>query len=34
VETNTKPKNKDLIAAAGTEYVAYIDGDATITIKK
>jgi len=34
VETNVKPKNKDLAAAAGTEYVAYIDGDATLSIKK
>jgi hypothetical protein len=34
VETNVKPKNKDLVAAAGTEYVAYIDGDATLSIKK
>lgn len=34
VETNVKPKNKELIAAAGTEYVAYIDGDATVSVKK
>lgn len=34
VETNVKPKNKDLIAAAGTEYVAYIDGDVTVSVKK
>ena len=34
VETNVKPKNKDLVAAAGTEYVAYIDGDATVSVKK
>ena len=34
VETTVKPKNKDLIAAAGTEYVAYIDGDVTVTVKK
>jgi serine/threonine-protein kinase len=34
VETNVKPKNKDLVAAAGTQYVAYIDGDATLSIKK
>ena len=29
VETNVKPKNKDLAATAGTEYIAYIDGDVT-----
>ena len=34
VETSTRPKNKDLIAAAGTEYIAYIDGDATVSVKK
>jgi serine/threonine protein kinase len=34
VETNVKPKNKDLVAATGTEYVAYMDGDATLSIKK
>ena len=34
VETNNKPKNKDLVAAAGTEYVAYLDGDVTLTVKK
>jgi hypothetical protein len=34
VETNVKPKNKDLVAAAGTEYLAYVDGDATVSVKK
>jgi len=34
VETNVKPKNKDLVAAAGTEYVAYVDGDVTLSVKK
>jgi len=34
VETGVKPKNKDLVAAAGTEYIAYIEGDATISVKK
>jgi len=34
VETNAKPKNKDLVASIGTEYVAYIDGDVTVTVKK
>jgi serine/threonine protein kinase len=34
VETNVKPKNKDLVAAAGTEYLAYIDGDVTVSVKK
>jgi hypothetical protein len=34
VETNVKPKNKELVATAGTEYIAYIDGDATVSVKK
>ena len=34
VETNVKPKNKDLVAAAGMEYVAYVDGDVTLSVKK
>ena len=34
VETNVKPKNKDLVAAVGTEYLAYVDGDATVSVKK
>ncbi len=34
VETNVKPKNKDLAAEAGTEYIAYIDGDVTVSVKK
>ena len=34
VETNVKPKNKDLVAASGTEYIAYIDGDVTLSVKK
>ncbi len=34
VETSVKPKNKELAADAGTEYVAYIDGDATVSVKK
>jgi len=34
VETNVKPKNKDLVASAGTEYIAYIDGDVTVSVKK
>ena len=34
VETNVKPKNKDLAADAGTEYIAYIDGDVTVSVKK
>jgi len=33
-ETNVKPKNKDLVAASGTEYIAYIDGDVTLSVKK
>jgi len=34
VEINVKPKNKDLAADAGTEYIAYIDGDVTVSVKK
>jgi len=34
VETNVKPKNKDLVASAGAEYIAYIDGDVTVSVKK
>ena len=34
VETNVKPKNKELVAAAGTEYIAYVDGDVTVSVKK
>jgi hypothetical protein len=34
VETNVKPKNKDTAADAGTEYIAYIDGDVTISVKR
>ena len=34
VETNVKPKNKDLAAEAGAEYIAYIDGDVTVSVKK
>jgi len=34
VEPLVKPKNKDLVAAAGAEYLAYIDGDVTISVKK
>jgi hypothetical protein len=34
VETNSKPKNKDLVSAAGTEYIAYMDGEVTLSVKK
>jgi hypothetical protein len=34
VETNVKPKSKDVTASAGTGYIAYIDGDVTITVRK
>ena len=34
VETNTRAKNKDMAADTGTEYIAYIDGDVTISVKK
>ena len=34
VETPVKPKNKDLVSAAGTEYLAYVDGDVTVSVKK
>jgi hypothetical protein len=29
-----KPKPKDLAAQAGTEYIAYIDGEQTVTVTK
>ena len=34
VETNNRPKNKELVAAAGADYLGYIDGDATLSIKR
>jgi hypothetical protein len=34
VETKVKPKSKDLVASAGTGYIAYIDGDVSITVHK
>jgi hypothetical protein len=34
VETTTKPKSKDLAASAGTAYIAYIDGDVTVVVRK
>jgi len=34
VETNTRAKGKDMAADAGIEYIAYIDGDVTISVKK
>ena len=34
METNVKPKNKELVAAAGTEYIAYVDGDVTVSVKE
>jgi serine/threonine-protein kinase len=34
VETPVKPKNKDLVSAAGTEYLAYVDGDVTVSVRK
>ena len=32
--TGPKPKSKDIVAAAGAEYVAYIDGDQKVNVKK
>jgi hypothetical protein len=34
VETNARAKNRDMVADAGIEYIAYIDGDVTISVKK
>jgi len=34
VETNVKPKGKDVTASAGTPYLAYIDGDVSVTVRK
>ena len=33
VETGTKPKNKDSAADAGTQYIAYADGDMTVAVR-
>ncbi len=34
VETKVKPKSKDVTASAGTPYIAYMDGDVTVTVRK
>jgi serine/threonine-protein kinase len=34
VETPVKPKSKDLEASAGAVYVAYLDGDQTVSVRK
>ncbi len=34
VETKVKPKSKDVTASAGAPYVAYMDGDVTVTVRK
>jgi outer membrane biosynthesis protein TonB len=34
VETNVKPKADALAAAAGTEYIAYMDGDQKVAVKQ
>jgi serine/threonine-protein kinase len=34
VESNVKPKSKDLVAQAGTPYIAYIDTDQTVSVQK
>jgi hypothetical protein len=34
VEPQGKTKVKDVTAPAGTEYVAYIDGDQTVAVRK
>src|SRR5688500_7093923 len=33
VETPVKPKAKDLAASAGAEYIAYIDGEQTVSVR-
>jgi hypothetical protein len=33
VETNVKPKGNKVAADAGTEYLAYVDGDMTVTVR-
>ncbi len=33
-EANTKSKTKDMVAPAGSEYYAYIDGEQKVTVKK
>ena len=34
VDTGAKTKSKDVVAAADTEYIAYVDGDQTFTLRK
>jgi hypothetical protein len=34
VETTLKPKSDDVAAPAGAEYIAYLDGDAQITVRQ
>jgi hypothetical protein len=34
VETNVKPKSKDVAASAGTTYIAYVDGEVSVTVRK
>jgi hypothetical protein len=34
VETGVKSKSKDIVASEGTEYIAYIDGEQKVTVKK
>jgi hypothetical protein len=34
VDTGSQKKSKDIAAAAGTEYIAYIEGDQTVSIRK
>jgi serine/threonine-protein kinase len=34
VETGAKTKSKDIAASAGTEYIAYVDGDQTVSVRK
>ncbi len=34
VDTGVRQKSKDVAASAGTEYIAYIDGDQTVPARK
>jgi hypothetical protein len=34
VETGVKSKSKDIVASQGTEYIAYIDGEQKVNVKK
>ena len=32
VETNARPASKDIVAAQGAQYIAYVDGEQSVTV--